>query len=119
MAAQKSPGNYGGRKSFLAAWLLSYFFGSLGVDRFYLDYPGLGFAKLCTFGGLGVWTFIDFARIGLGIQKDKQGRPLEGYDQDRQAFRIVTIVLVSVSGLMYLAGVIFMVAILAVTVFGA
>jgi TM2 domain-containing membrane protein YozV len=52
-------------KSFTTALLLSFFLGSLGVDRFYLGYTGLGVAKLLTFGGCGIWTLIDFIMIAV------------------------------------------------------
>ena len=52
-------------KSYVTAILLSFFFGGLGVDRFYLGYTGLGIAKLLTLGGLGVWALIDFILIIL------------------------------------------------------
>lgn len=67
-----------GRKSFLTALLLSVLVGSLGVDRFYLGYTGLGILKLVTAGGCGVWTIIDIILIATKNLKDANGNPLEG-----------------------------------------
>lgn len=52
-------------RPFMTTWLLSYFLGSLGVDRFYLGYTGLGVAKLLTLGGFGLWALIDFIMIAV------------------------------------------------------
>lgn len=65
-------------KSFMVALLLSIFVGSLGVDRFYLGYTGLGVVKLLTFGGLGIWSLIDIIMIATKKLPDAQGRPLQG-----------------------------------------
>jgi len=52
------------RKSQLAAYLLSIFFGPFGVDQFYLGFPRTGIMKLLTLGGFGVWWVVDIFRIG-------------------------------------------------------
>lgn len=65
------------QKDFLVALLLSIFVGSLGVDRFYLGYVGLGIVKLITFGGCGVWTVIDIILIAMGKLPDATGQPLK------------------------------------------
>lgn len=58
------------------AFLLSYFGGSFGLDRFYLGQTGLGIAKLLTCGGLGIWAIIDVVLIGMGKMRDAEGNSL-------------------------------------------
>lgn len=65
------------QKEFLVALLLSIFVGSLGIDRFYLGYVGLGIVKLLTAGGCGVWTLIDIILIAMNKLPDASGRPLK------------------------------------------
>jgi TM2 domain-containing membrane protein YozV len=58
------------------AFLLSYFGGIVGADRFYLGQTGLGIAKLLTGGGCGIWYLVDIVLIGMGKMKDAQGNSL-------------------------------------------
>ena len=87
----------GPRKSFLATWLLSLFFGNLGVDRFYLGKIGTGVAKLLTFGGFGFWSIIDLILILAGKMTDKNDRPLDGYRQHKAKAIAITIAMWVVS----------------------
>ncbi|HLS33896.1 MAG TPA: TM2 domain-containing protein, partial [Brevibacterium sp.] len=84
------------QKSFLVTWLLAYFVGVLGIDRFYLGKIGTGILKLITFGGLGIWALIDLIMVLVGATRDKEGRPLAGYDQHKMLAWIVTVVLIVV-----------------------
>jgi len=52
------------RKSQMTAYFLSVFLGVFGADHFYLGNYYSGFAKLASFGGLGVWWVVDIVRIG-------------------------------------------------------
>ncbi len=60
---QNSGQQYSGRepvhRNHVVAVILSILFGWFGIDRFYVNHIGLGFLKLITFGGWGVWWIID------------------------------------------------------------
>jgi len=53
-----SPYTTNQRKSKLVTFLLGFFVGNFGADRFYLGYIGAGIGKLITSGGFGIWTLI-------------------------------------------------------------
>jgi len=52
-------------KNWIAALVLSILVGSLGIDRFYMGYVGLGILKLITFGGFGIWWLIDLILVAM------------------------------------------------------
>ena len=64
------------QKDWLTALLLSLFLGTIGVDRFYLGYTGLGVLKLLTCGGFGIWALIDILMIATNKTTAKDGTPL-------------------------------------------
>ncbi|WP_291753274.1 TM2 domain-containing protein [Cellulomonas sp. 73-92] len=84
-------------KSFVVTWLLAWFLGSFGVDRFYLGKIGTGVLKLVTLGGCGVWSLIDLIMVLVGSTKDTNGRPLAGYEQNKRTAWIVTGALLALS----------------------
>lgn len=62
-------------KSRLAAALLAFFLGGLGIHRFYVGKIGTGIAIILTIGGFfGIWPLIDLIMILVGSFKDKQER---------------------------------------------
>lgn len=66
-------------KSRMAAAILAWFLGFLGIHRFYVGKVGTGVAMLLTFGGFGLWTLIDFILIVVGSFKDIEGRTLSNW----------------------------------------
>lgn len=73
--ASQIPGVFS-PKNTMVALVLSVILGYLGVDRFYLGSGGLGFLKLITLGGGGVWWIIDILLIATKVAKDGAGRAL-------------------------------------------
>jgi TM2 domain-containing membrane protein YozV len=63
----------GSGKSQLAALLICFFVGGLGIHRFYLGYTWQGVVQLLTLGGCGIWSLIDFIRICIGDLKPNGG----------------------------------------------
>ena len=75
-------------KSKVAAALLAFFLGTLGVHNFYLGRVGLGVTQLllATIGGVftcgfttvcvAIWAFVEFIVILCGGVRDRYGRPL-------------------------------------------
>jgi TM2 domain-containing membrane protein YozV len=64
-------------KGFVPALLLCFFFGVLGVHRFYVGKVGTGILQLLTLGGLGIWALVDFILIVVGSFTDKNGLPIK------------------------------------------
>ncbi len=67
---------YYSTKSKAVAALLCFFFGYLGIHRFYTGKIGTGILWLLTVGLFGFGTFIDFFIIIFGGFKDSEDRPL-------------------------------------------
>lgn len=88
-------------KSYLTTFLLAYFLGVFGVDRFYTGQVGLGILKLVTFGGCGIWALIDSILVLAGVRKDKFGRALYGREKD---FKLTLIIFLVFMGLGTVSG---------------
>lgn len=67
-------------KSRTVAVILGFFFGMLGIDRFYLGNIGMGVAKLLL-GWLtaGIWPLVDWIIILCGAAHDGEGLPVRNW----------------------------------------
>jgi TM2 domain len=74
----------------VTTWLLSLLLGTFGADRFYLGKTGSAVAKLLTAGGLGIWAIVDLIMTLTGNTRDRYGRPLAGYPENKKKAWIIT-----------------------------
>ena len=58
------------QKSWIATVLLCHFLGTFGAHRFYTGRIVSGIFQLLTFGGFGIWVFIDLIMIYTDSFKD-------------------------------------------------
>jgi len=70
----ESKSNSESDKILLPAFLLATFFGVFGAHRFYVGKIGTAILQLCTFGGFGIWTAIDWILILCKSFTDGKGR---------------------------------------------
>ena len=63
-------------KRILPAAILCFFFGILGIHRFYVGKIGTGIVQLVTGGGFGIWALIDFIMIIVGAFTDSEGNKI-------------------------------------------
>lgn len=61
-------------KSRLAAILMCFFVGVIGVHRFYVGKIGTGIAMILTAGGFGIWVLVDLIMIAAGSFTDMEGK---------------------------------------------
>ena len=66
-------------RSRLAATLLCFFLGWAGAHRIYLGRVGTGLLMALTYGGFGIWWFLDLISIALGIFTDAAGLRLSSW----------------------------------------
>jgi len=66
-------------KGRLAALLLCFFFGALGIHRFYVGKVGTGILWLLTLGICGIGALVDFIMIICGSFTDKAGLPVKNW----------------------------------------
>jgi len=64
-------------KDFVPAALLCYFLGFLGMHRFYTGKIITGLLMLVTFGGMGIWTMVDFIMLVTDSFRDADGLPIK------------------------------------------
>ncbi|XP_028162490.1 TM2 domain-containing protein CG10795-like [Ostrinia nubilalis] len=70
---KKLPCKWTNGYSLEIALLLSVFLGMFGLDRFYLGYPGVGLAKLCTLGFMFIGQLLDIILIAAQVVGPSDG----------------------------------------------
>ncbi len=66
-----------GDRSWIATLLLCFFFGFLGIHRFYTGNVVIGLIQMFSVGGCGLWAIIDFFMILFNSYRDANGHLLE------------------------------------------
>jgi RNA polymerase subunit RPABC4/transcription elongation factor Spt4 len=66
-------------KSQTVVVILAFFLGVFGIHRFYVGKNGTAILQLLTFGGLGIWAFIDFIIAACGAFTDSDGRKITNW----------------------------------------
>ncbi|MEN9989263.1 MAG: hypothetical protein RL508_242 [Actinomycetota bacterium] len=97
MTNTAAPATVKNTRNYSTAWILSLLLGSLGIDRFYLGYVGLGVLKLVTGGGFGIWWLVDLILILTGSLRGVDGAVLEGYEKDKKVSWIICAVIGALS----------------------
>ena len=76
-------------KKRLTALLLCIFLGPFGAHRFYVGRFISGFLMLLSFGGLGIWIFLDLLRIIFGRFRDEEGLKLKTWSDKNPVPKIL------------------------------
>ena len=84
---KKSEGDGTSEKSFGTALGLATWMGWIGADRWYLGKYGSALVKTFTYGGFGIWWFVDALSISNGDVKDAKGRDLKNQPTDLLAVK--------------------------------
>ncbi len=73
VSAAPEAGNGVSNRSWKTTFWLSFFFGYLGIHRYYVGKVGTGILYNVTFGLFGIGSLVDFIKICCGKFTDKQG----------------------------------------------
>lgn len=81
---------------YISTLLFAWFLGLLGAHRFYSGHFATGLAQLLTFGGFGIWSYVDLILLSINNFRDAKGRKLRDFNQNIATISLILAILIPI-----------------------